>query len=121
MDQPTQDKTYKSPTRKLIRFFEKSRDQWKLKHQQAQARGKRLSHRVRFLEKSKERWKSQVQELEQEVIRLKVRERVLEQELKRLEKKEQTNRQGGLLPRIGSSTPIGMGIRSGASPCLSPL
>ena len=33
MDNTAKDKTYKSPLRKLVRFFEKSRNQWKAKHQ----------------------------------------------------------------------------------------
>jgi hypothetical protein len=46
-------KTYKSPTRKLARFFEKSRNQWKAKCLAAKAIIKRLKHRIRYLEKSK--------------------------------------------------------------------
>jgi len=61
---------YKSPRRKLVRFFEKSRDQWKAKCQTAKATVKRLENRVRFLEKSKAQWKSRTQTLEQEVTQL---------------------------------------------------
>lgn len=92
MDQTAQDKLYKSPTRKLIRFFEKSRDQWKAKHHKSKATGKRLSNRVRFLEKSKEQWKKRVHELEEEVMRLKAREQALEQAMLSLEKKESRKR-----------------------------
>ena len=92
MDDATNDKSYKSPTRKLIRFFEKSRDQWKSKHHKAKAGVKRLNNRVRFLEKSKGQWKERVKELEKEVVGLKAREQALEQALKSLEKKESTNR-----------------------------
>jgi len=35
-------KTYKSPVRKLARFFEKSRDQWKAKCLEAKATAKGL-------------------------------------------------------------------------------
>ena len=35
MDNAAKEKPYKSPARKLVRFFEKSRDQWKSKHHQA--------------------------------------------------------------------------------------
>ena len=62
---------YRSPPRKLIRFFEKSRDQWKGKCQTAKATVKRLQNRVRFLEKSKEQWKSRAQALEKEKAQLK--------------------------------------------------
>ncbi|MBM3130865.1 MAG: hypothetical protein FJ009_19835 [Chloroflexi bacterium] len=50
-------KTYTSPQRKLLRFFEKSRNQWKTKCRDAKSKVKRLSERVRFLEESRDRWK----------------------------------------------------------------
>ena len=74
MQSAVKDKTYRSPVRKLARFFEKSRDQWKSKHGRAKTSVKRLKNRVRFLDKSREQWKSRVQELEMEVARLKTRE-----------------------------------------------
>ena len=92
MDNATKDKTYKSPARKLVRFFENSRDQWKSKHHKVKASLKRLNNRVRFLEKSKGQFKNRVQELEMEVGRLKSREQDLEQVVESLEKKESTNR-----------------------------
>jgi chromosome segregation ATPase len=88
MENATQGKIYKSPIKKLVRFFEKSRDEWKAKHQKAKANAKRLSNRIRFLEKSKMQWKNRVKELEQEVARLKAREQDLEQAMENLEKKE---------------------------------
>ena len=62
---------YKSPPRKLLRFFLKSRDQWKAKCQRAKGRVKRLENRVRFLETSKAQWKSKAQALEAENAQLK--------------------------------------------------
>jgi hypothetical protein len=44
-------KTYKTPPRKLARFFEKSRNRWKDKYREAKRTVKRLKNRVRFLEK----------------------------------------------------------------------
>jgi len=61
---------YKSPRRKLVRFFEKSRDQWKAKCQTAKTTVKRLQNRVRFLEKSKAGWKNKARALEAEVAQL---------------------------------------------------
>ena len=87
MDNAAKEKPYKSPARKLVRFFEKSRDQWKSKHHQAKANVKRLSNRICFLEKSKGQLKNRVQEQEKEIERLKARERALEQALENLEKK----------------------------------
>ena len=92
MESAVKDKTYKSPVRKLARFFEKSRDQWKAKHRRATASVKRLKNLARFLDKSKQQWKRRVQELEMEVARLKAREQALEQAVETLEKKEPPNR-----------------------------
>lgn len=61
---------YKSPQRKLVRFFEKSRDQWKAQCQTAKATAKRRQNRVRFLERSKAAWKARAQGLEAEVVQL---------------------------------------------------
>lgn len=63
-------KTYKSPLRKLVRFFERSRDQWKAKCMEAKATAKGLKHRVRYLEQSKEEWQTKAKELEQELTRM---------------------------------------------------
>ena len=62
--------TYKSPRRKLVRFFEKSRDQWKAKCLEAKATAKGLKHRVRYLEQSKVEWKTKAKELEKELARM---------------------------------------------------
>jgi len=68
------EKIYKSPRRKLVRFFEKSRDQWKTKCLEAKATAKGLKHRIRFLEQSKEEWKTKAKELEQELARMPARQ-----------------------------------------------
>ena len=64
------EKTYKSPRRKLVRFFEKSRDQWKAKCLQA----KGLKHRIRYLEQSKAHWKAKAKELEQELAQIRAQQ-----------------------------------------------
>jgi len=79
-------KGYKSPQRKLVKFFEKSRDRWKAKCREAKMEVKRLKNRVRFLEKSKERWKSRVKELEAELAIVKAKEREKEEELEKSKK-----------------------------------
>ncbi len=63
-------KKYKSPQRKLVIFFEKSRDNWKVKCREAKIMIKRLKNRVRFLEHSKENWKSKAKEFESKVKKL---------------------------------------------------
>ena len=71
-------KVYKSPQRKLVRFFEKSRDQWKAKCHEAKAVVKRLKNRVRWLEHSRDRWKRQAQALEAELAEARARQQALE-------------------------------------------
>ena len=65
-----EEKSYKSPIRKLVRFFETSRDQWKAKCLEAKATAKGLKHRIRYLEQSKAEWKTKAKELEQELARM---------------------------------------------------
>lgn len=82
-----QEKRYKSPQRKLVTFFEKSRDAWKAKCREAKKTVKRLKNRIRFLEQSKERWKSRVGELESEMEQMRAQQRSLEAEVATLQKK----------------------------------
>jgi len=67
-------KTYKSPIRKLVRFFEKSRDQWKTKCLEAKATAKGLKHRIGYLEQSKMEWKTKAKELEKGLARMKAQQ-----------------------------------------------
>lgn len=87
MTDSSQGKTYKSPRRKLIRFFEKSRNQWKTKHHQAKADVKRLTNRVRFLERSKADLQKQVTELQRALAQHPVQEQALPQPLDTQQKK----------------------------------
>ena len=84
-------KSYKSPQRKLVKFFEKSRDRWKAKSSEAKIEVKRLKNRVLFLENSKEHWKSRVKELEAELAMVKAKEREKEKELEKLKKRMPMN------------------------------
>ncbi len=88
MKSATKDKVYKSPVRKLARFFEKSRDQWKVKCREAKATIKYLENRVRFLEESKERWKSRAQELEPRAKQMEAKERESKEKHESLEPSE---------------------------------
>lgn len=87
MNDSTRAKTYKSPRRKLVRFFEKSRDQWKTKHHQAKADVKRLTHRVRFLERSKADLQKQVTALQRALAQHQAPEQGLTQPLETQQKK----------------------------------
>jgi len=63
MDNPStkmsKQKSYKSPVRKLLKFFEKSRDNWKEKYQITKKENKQLKDKLRVLEASKQKWKSE--------------------------------------------------------------
>jgi len=78
---------YKSPKHKLVRFFEKSRNQWKAKCLDAKTVVKRLQNRIRFLEKSKDQLKYRVSELEADLNALKRLLQAKDHELEQLKKK----------------------------------
>lgn len=74
----TKDAVYKSPSRKLLTFFQRSRDGWKAKHHAAKQELMKEQHQVRAVEKSRAAWRAKaaaaqqrVRELEQEVAKLK--------------------------------------------------
>lgn len=62
---------YRSPVKKLVRFFEGSRDRWKRKCLDAKLRVKRLQTKVSDLQASREAWKRQAREAQAEIARLK--------------------------------------------------
>lgn len=57
---------YRSPIRKLMRFFERSRDKWKEKCQKAKRENNSLKVRLAAMTESRNRWKSKAKELEEE-------------------------------------------------------
>ncbi len=67
---------FKSPLRKLVRFFQRSRDAWKSKCQDLRQRLKKAENQIRAVEKSREHWK----EVAHQECR---RAKQLEQELKK--------------------------------------
>lgn len=62
---------YRSPTKKLLRFFETSRDKWKAKYLGAKHQLKLAQNQVRAVEKSREQWRSKAQQAEQALRELK--------------------------------------------------
>lgn len=90
----THPREYKSPRRKLLRFFEKSRDKWKLKYREVKKVLKRLTNRIRFLERSKAEYKQRVEELQAQLAAL---------QASRLEKEEANE---GLKKRVISGLPL---------------
>ena len=97
MQKIVEKKTYKSPQRKLVKFFEKSRNQWKNKCQKAKKTVKLFKNRNRFLEASKNYWKNRVKELEEELAQLKAKDQARQKELDALKKKLLKNRQNLLI------------------------
>jgi len=66
-------KHYKSPMRKLVAFFEKSRDKWKAKCLSTKYQIKLLTNKIRYLEKSNADLNNKVKELKKELKELKVK------------------------------------------------
>jgi polyhydroxyalkanoate synthesis regulator phasin len=60
----------KSPLRKLVQFFRRSRDRWKEKHHAMKRKCRRLANQAAAVEKSREQWRTQVQDLRQRVHEL---------------------------------------------------
>lgn len=58
---------FRSPVKKLLGFFVRSRDGWKQKCQKAKVRVKRLGNRVQKLTVSRDRWKERAQDLGSEL------------------------------------------------------
>ena len=85
------EKQYKSPQRKLVKFFEKSRDQWKEKCLDAKVKIRRLSNRIRFLEESKGKLKNQVKELKNEISRMESERQKIERDLEELKQNDDKN------------------------------
>lgn len=84
--QQSQQKIYKSPIRKLLKFFENSRDQWKVKCQKAKYMVKLLKNKIRNLEKNKNDLKRKLKELENELEQRKIKEIQMEKEISELKK-----------------------------------
>lgn len=66
----TRERGYKSPTRKLLPFFEKSRDRWKAKHHGVKAELKLEQNQRRAVEKSRAAWRAKAEAAEQRVREL---------------------------------------------------
>jgi chromosome segregation ATPase len=62
---------YSSPISKLIRFFRRSRDQWKAKCKAAKAEIKSLKIRLTKMRESRDQWKAKAQSAAQELETMK--------------------------------------------------
>lgn len=73
--------SFRSPMRKLVRFFRASRDRWKEKCQRAKAESKLLGNQVRAVQKSRAHWKEQFREQQKQT-------NALQRELERLKRRD---------------------------------
>jgi uncharacterized protein (DUF3084 family) len=64
-------KTYTTPRWVQVWFLQRSRDNWKKKHQKLKADAKRLANRVNDVSKSRRHWQEQVKSLQHENAALK--------------------------------------------------
>ena len=60
---------FRSPLRKLVVFFQRSRDQWKEKCKRAKRESKSLKICLAKMKESRDRWKAQAMALEEELKR----------------------------------------------------
>lgn len=61
---------WKTPIRKLAKFFQISRDKWKAKYAQQVKKNKLLSNHVRAVEVSRDHWRQVAEKAKQESRRL---------------------------------------------------
>ena len=67
-----QEKKYKSPLKKLVKFFEQSRDKWKEKYFKKTKELKRVSNRIYDLENRKDEWKKRALNAEEKLKSLNI-------------------------------------------------
>jgi hypothetical protein len=70
MSKVAEETTYRSPVKKLMRFFKMSRDAWKEKNRKSKKRLKSFDTRLRVMRKDRNRWKELAREQEAELGRL---------------------------------------------------
>jgi chromosome segregation ATPase len=61
---------WKSPLRKLVEFFRRSRDGWKAKYLAKKEQYKLMSNQLRAVEKSRAKWRQTAEEAQQEIRQL---------------------------------------------------
>jgi chromosome segregation ATPase len=83
---PGTKKTYSSPQRKLVKFFERSRDQWQAKARAAKPGLKRLGTRLRRLERSKAAYEHQLVALQTQLAEWQAKHAQTARELEELKK-----------------------------------
>ena len=81
------EKSYTSPQRKLVKFFERSRDRWKAKSRVAKTVLKRLGTRVRRLERRNADYQQHLAALQTQVAEWCAKHEETARELEELRKK----------------------------------
>ena len=85
---PQQDPKYRSPRHKLLKFFEKSRNQWKTKCLEAKATLRQVKNRANWLAHSRDTWKLRAHELKHRVRELEAETRRQQTEIATLKKSQ---------------------------------
>ena len=85
--EPMNEKIYTSPQRKLVKFFERSRNQWKAKSQAAKRVLKGVGTRLGRLERSNAAYQDQLAALHTEVAEWQAKHAQTARELEELKKK----------------------------------
>ena len=85
--EPTQEKSDTSPQRKLVKFFERSRDRWKAKARAAKTGLKRLGTRLGRVERSNAGYQQQLAALQTQVAQWRAKHEQMVGELEALKKK----------------------------------
>lgn len=82
----TSEKSYTSPQRKLVKFFEHSRDRWKAKSREAKTVLKRLGTQLRRVERSNADYQQQLAALQTQVAEWQAKQAQTADELEALKK-----------------------------------
>ncbi len=83
---PLLSKRYKTPVSKLVRFFEKNRDKWKIKTKEAKYQIKLLRKKIKYMEQNKKNYKNQNRKLISALEQMRAKEIRMQQEIDRLKK-----------------------------------
>ena len=83
----TNEKSYTSPQRKLVKFFERSRDRWKAKSRAAKTVLKRVGMRLGRLEQRNAAYQHQLAALHAQVVQWQAKHAQTVRELEELKKK----------------------------------
>ena len=67
---PTVERSFKSPVRKLLSFFQKSRDRWKARSHDLKRQLKKEQNQVRAVEKSRGAWREKAKTAMQQIAEL---------------------------------------------------